>query len=62
MDRRVSIDEMTAKIDAVTPADIQRVAMRLFGPSSGNKPTVVCLGHEDTGDWQATFKTYGLAA
>ena len=52
---------MTDKIDKVGSADMQRVAMRIFGPSSGNKPTVVGMGHEDVGDWQSVFKKYGLS-
>jgi mitochondrial-processing peptidase subunit alpha len=59
--RRVPVTEMTDKIDKVGPADMQRVAMRIFGPSSGNKPTVVGMGHEDVGDWQSVFKKYGLS-
>jgi len=59
--RKVPIEEMTRKIDEVGPADVRRVAVRLFGPDSGSRPTVVCLGHEDVGDWSADFKKYGLA-
>lgn len=52
---------MTEKIDQVQPADIRRVAERVFGPRSGNKATVVGLGHEDTGAWQDVFSKYSVA-
>jgi processing peptidase subunit alpha len=53
---------MTDKINQVTPDDIKRVAARVFGPDSGNKPTVVCMGHEDVRNWGEVFSKYGLAA
>ena len=53
---------MTKKIDAVTPADIRRVAARVFGPKAGNKPTVVGMGDEDLGSWEDTFEKYGVAS
>lgn len=59
-DRRVPVTEMTDKIDLVSPADIQRVATRVFGPQAGTQPTVVSFGHEDVGDWKGAFKKYGL--
>ncbi|KAG6837645.1 hypothetical protein H0H93_004921 [Arthromyces matolae] len=58
--RQVPITEMTEKIDGVKPADIRRVAARIFGPHSGNKPTVVCMGHDETGDWQEIFAKYSV--
>jgi processing peptidase subunit alpha len=60
--RRVPITEMTEKIDQVDNKTIRRVAARIFGPSSGAKPTVVCMGHEDTGSYDEIFQRYGLAA
>ncbi|KAG6814154.1 hypothetical protein H0H92_002149 [Tricholoma furcatifolium] len=60
--RRVPVSEMTDKIDLVEPRDIQRVAMRIFGPQSGNKPTVVCMGHDETGTWEDVFTKYSVAA
>ncbi|KAJ8523362.1 hypothetical protein ONZ45_g223 [Pleurotus djamor] len=60
--RKVPVTEMTDKIDTITSEDIRRVAGRLFGPHSGNKPTVVCMGHEETGDWQSVFKKYSVAS
>jgi len=59
--RRVPIEQMLEKIDAVTPDDIKRVANRLYGPQSGNKPTVLTLGHENITDHEAIFRKYGLA-
>ncbi|KAJ7597454.1 mitochondrial processing peptidase [Mycena floridula] len=60
-DRLVSSQEMAAKIDSVTPNDVQRVAARVFGPSSGNTPTIVCSGHEDVRDCRENLKKYGLS-
>ncbi|KAG6817929.1 hypothetical protein H0H87_012397 [Tephrocybe sp. NHM501043] len=60
--RRVPVTEMTDKIDFVKPEDIRRVAARVFGPQSGNKPTVVCMGHDETGDWKEVFEKYSVAA
>lgn len=59
--RKVPVSEMTEKIDEVNTEDIRRVAARVFGPHSGNKATVVCMGHEETGDWQEVFKKYSVA-
>jgi mitochondrial-processing peptidase subunit alpha len=55
------MSETAAKIDSVTPATINQVARKIFGPDSGNKPTVVCMGKDDVGDWQSMFRKYGLA-
>ncbi|KAF9502330.1 mitochondrial processing peptidase [Pleurotus eryngii] len=60
--RKVPVSEMTDKIDLIGAEDIRRVANRIFGPKSGNKPTVVCMGHEDTGDWQSVFRKYSVAS
>ncbi|KAF8899060.1 peptidase M16 inactive domain-containing protein [Infundibulicybe gibba] len=59
--RQVPVTEMTAKIDQVQSADIRRVAARLFGPQSGNKATVICMGHEELGSWEDVFKKYSVA-
>jgi processing peptidase subunit alpha len=53
---------MTEMIDNVTAQDINRVAMKLFGPESGGKPTVIVMGHEDVGTYKDVFSEYGLAA
>ena len=54
--------EMTAKIDEVSPESVLRVAKRIFGPESGNNATVVTMGRDDIGDWQAVLQKYGVAA
>lgn len=59
--RKVPITEMIEKIDLLTSRDIRRVAMRIFGPQSGRKPTLVCMGHEDTGAWDDIFVKYSVA-
>ncbi|KAF9015701.1 mitochondrial processing peptidase [Cyathus striatus] len=60
--RKVPVSEMTAKIDAVKTEDIRRVATRIFGPQSGNKPSLVCMGHEDTGSAAEIFRKYGIGS
>ncbi|KAI0033969.1 mitochondrial processing peptidase [Vararia minispora EC-137] len=57
--RKVPIEEMMVKIDAVTSHSLQRVANRVFGPQ-GSKPTIVAMGREDVGDWKTTFKKYDV--
>lgn len=52
---------MTAAIDKVTPETVRRVAMRIFGPQSGNKATLVTMGKADLGDWQSILRKYGIA-
>jgi processing peptidase subunit alpha len=59
--RKVSASEMMEKIDSVTPESVRRVAGRLFGPDLGRPATVVCMGTEDVGNWQAIFRKYGLS-
>ena len=54
--------EMTAKIDEVSPESVLRVAKRIFGPESADKATVVTMGRDDIGDWQAVLQKYGVAA
>jgi len=60
--RQVSITEMTDKIDLLKPADIRKVAEKVFGLESGGKATVVCMGHEDTGPWEQVFAKYSVAS
>ncbi|KAJ7754934.1 Metalloenzyme, LuxS/M16 peptidase-like protein [Mycena maculata] len=60
--RKIPVEEMTEKIDLLTPADIRRAAEKAFGIESGGKATVVCMGHEDTGSWEKVFTKYGVAA
>ncbi|KAF7302765.1 hypothetical protein HMN09_00911600 [Mycena chlorophos] len=59
--RKVSMDEMVEKIDRLGPSDITEVAQRVFGLQSGNKPTVVCLGHDDAASWEQVFQKYHVA-
>ncbi|PFH52260.1 hypothetical protein AMATHDRAFT_2266 [Amanita thiersii Skay4041] len=60
--RKVPVTEMTDKIDQLVTDDIRRVGNRIFGPRSGAKPTVVCMGHEDTGAWEGVFTKYGISS
>ncbi|KAF7307160.1 hypothetical protein MIND_00509600 [Mycena indigotica] len=60
--RKLSMDEMAAKIDLLQSADINKVAQRVFGPASGNKPTLVCMGHDDAGAWRDVLKKYSVAS
>jgi len=54
---------MNDKIEKVTPSDVRRVAERIFGPNSGSKPTIVCMGHEGVGsEARKEFEKYGLAS
>ncbi|PPR01926.1 hypothetical protein CVT24_001265 [Panaeolus cyanescens] len=59
--RKVPVTEMTDKINKVTADDVRRVAKRIFGPDSGNKATVVCMGHEDVRNWGETFARFEVA-
>jgi processing peptidase subunit alpha len=45
----------------VTPESLRRVATRVFGPDSGNKATVVVMGHEDLTDHKSVLRKYGVA-
>ncbi|KAF8491990.1 mitochondrial processing peptidase [Russula emetica] len=56
--RKIPVSEMADKIDAVTAESLQSVALRVFGPQSGGKPTVLAMGRHDLGDWQAQFRKY----
>ncbi|KAI0281184.1 peptidase M16 inactive domain-containing protein [Russula aff. rugulosa BPL654] len=56
--RKIPVSEMADKIDAVTTESLQRVALRIFGPQSGGKPTVLAMGRHDLSDWQAQFRKY----
>jgi mitochondrial-processing peptidase subunit alpha len=52
---------MCDRIDEVTPDAIRRVAARVFGPESGNRATVVVMGHEDVGDYKGVLRKYGVS-
>lgn len=60
--RKVPVSEMCDKIDEVTAESLQKVANRIFSPESGNKPTVVTMGHEDVKDPGRVFKTYDVGS
>jgi processing peptidase subunit alpha len=60
--RKVPVSEMTDRIDEVTPESVRRVATRIFGPASGRKATVVCMGSDDAGDWEGTLRKYGVGS
>ncbi|KAJ7786637.1 Metalloenzyme, LuxS/M16 peptidase-like protein [Mycena metata] len=60
--RQIPASEMMDKIDELKPADIRNVATRVFGLESGNKATVVCMGHEDTGPWEEVFSKYSVSS
>ena len=51
---------MADNIDAVTPESLQRVALRIFGPQAGGKPTLLAMGKHDLGDWQTQFRKYDV--
>jgi processing peptidase subunit alpha len=59
--RKVDVTEMVDRIDEITLETVRRVAGRIFGPESGNKATIVCMGKEDVGDWKAVLHKYGIA-
>lgn len=52
---------MCDRIDEVTPAVLRRVANRVFGPDSGNKATIVCMGGQEVGDYKAVLRKYSVA-
>lgn len=60
---RVPLDEMCARIRAVTAEDLREVAGEMFGPESASRPpTVVVMGQEDVRDWRETLYAYGIGA
>jgi len=58
--RRVPVTEMCRKIEAITPADLMRVANRVFGPHAEGKPSLLVMGREDVPDWKAVMRQYGV--
>ncbi|TDL20967.1 mitochondrial processing peptidase [Rickenella mellea] len=58
--RKIPVTEMCDHIDEVTPDDVRRVAQRVFGTQSAKKATVVTMGREDVGDWQAVLRKYAV--
>lgn len=60
LDRKVPLEEMCAKIDEVTTDSLREVATKVFGSSITKRATVVCMGHDDVGDWKAVLRKYGV--
>lgn len=58
--RRVPVTEMCWKIEAITPADLMRVANRVFGNRAQGEPTLLVMGREDIPGWKATMRQYGV--
>ncbi|KZW00464.1 LuxS/MPP-like metallohydrolase [Exidia glandulosa HHB12029] len=62
-ENRVPLEEMCARIRAVTADDLKEVAGEMFGSSAaGRLPTVVVYGREDVRDWRETLYAYGVGA
>lgn len=60
LDRKVPLEEMCEKIDEVTTDSLREVATRVFGSKITKQATVVCMGHDDVGDWKAVLRKYGV--
>ena len=60
LDRKVPLDEMCKKVDEVTTDSLREVAEKVFGSGVGKQATVVCMGHDDVGDWKAVLRKYGV--
>lgn len=60
LDRKVPLEEMCEKIDEVTTDSLRDVAIKVFGPKIAKQATVVCMGHDDVGDWKSVLRKYGL--
>jgi len=60
LDRKVPLEEMCERIDEVTTDSLREVATKVFGPSVTKQATVVCMGHDDVGDWKAVLRKYGV--
>lgn len=59
--RKVPIQEMCDKVEEITPESLRQAAHGMFGPDSGNKATVVVMGHEDLTDYKGVLRKYGVA-
>ena len=60
LDKKVPLDEMCEKIDEVTSDSLREVATKVFGPGIAKQATVVCMGHDDVGDWKSVLRKYGV--
>lgn len=59
-DKKVSLEEMCKRIDEVTTDSLREVATKVFGSKIEKQATVVCMGHDDVGDWKSVLRKYGL--
>ena len=60
LDRKVPLEEMCERIDEVTSDSLREVATKVFGSGITKQATVVCMGHDDVGDWKAALRKYGV--
>ena len=60
LDRKVPLEEMCERIDEVTSDSLRDVATKVFGPNITKQATVVCMGHDDVGDWKSVLRKYGV--
>jgi len=51
---------MCKKIDEVSIDSLREVAEKVFGSGINKRATVVCMGHDDVGDWKAVLRKYGV--
>ncbi|KAF8333158.1 mitochondrial processing peptidase [Cantharellus anzutake] len=58
--RKISVQEMCAKVEKVSAADVRRVADEVFGTAARTQPTVLIMGREDAPDWKRSFRQYGV--
>ncbi|SRR5258708_3100442 len=58
--RKVSVQEMCAKVEKVTAADVRRVAEKVFGPGARKQPTILVMGGEDVSEWKNLLHQYGV--
>ena len=43
---------------AITAESLQSVTLRVFGPQSGGRPTVLAMSRQVLGDWQAQSRKF----
>lgn len=60
LDRKVPLEEMCERIDEVTSDSLRDVATKVFGSKITKQATVVCMGHDDVGDWKSVLRKYGV--
>lgn len=57
--RKIGVDEMCENIDKVEPADMRRVAGRVFG-ESGSRATIVIMGSQNVDDPVGVLSSFGV--